>query len=82
MNYSQETWKRKKFDDLLSRFCNAVCNQNTIERWIKRCILPFFEKGHLGIAKNYRGMTLISVVAKVYIAPSLNRIVPEIGKIL
>ena len=32
----------------------------TIDRWTKGCILPFPKKGDLGIAKNYRGITLSS----------------------
>ena len=45
-----EVWKIRKFDDLLLRFCNAVYNQNTIDRWTKDCIFPFSKKGDLGIA--------------------------------
>ena len=55
---------------------------NIIERWTKSCILPFLKKGDLGITKNYRGITLNSIVAKVYNALLLNYIQPEIEKIL
>ena len=48
----------------------------------KSCILPFSKKGDLGIIKNYRGITLTSIVAKVYNALLLNRIELEIEKIL
>ena len=41
------------FDDILLRHCNAVYNQNTIDRWTKGCILPFPKKGDLGLAKRY-----------------------------
>ena len=47
-----EVWKTKQFDDILVRHCNAVYNQNPINRWTKRCILPFPKKGDLGLAKN------------------------------
>ena len=58
--------------------CNAVYNQNTIDRWTKRCILPFSQKGDLGIAKNYRNIALTSIAAKIY-----NAIIePKIEKIL
>ena len=30
-----EVWKTKKFNDILLRYCNAVYNQNTIDRWTK-----------------------------------------------
>ena len=46
--------------------CNAVYNQNSIDRWTKGCILPFHRKGDLRISKNYRGITLTSTAAKVY----------------
>ena len=46
--------------------CNAVYNQNPIDRWMKGCILPFPKEGDLGLAKNYRGITLTSIAAKIY----------------
>ena len=48
-----EVWKTRQFDDILLQQCNAVYNQNTIDRWMKGCILPFPKKGDLGLAKNY-----------------------------
>ena len=33
---------------------------------MKGCILPFPKKGDLGSAKNYRGITLTSIAAKIY----------------
>ena len=47
-----EIWKTRQFDDILLRHCNAVYNQNTIDRWTKGCIHPFSKKRHLGLAKN------------------------------
>ena len=38
---SPEVWKTRKIDDRLLRYCNAVYNQNAIERLIKGCILSF-----------------------------------------
>ena len=52
-----EVWKTRKFDDILLRYCNAVYNQNTINRWTKSCILPFPKKVDLRVAKNYQGIT-------------------------
>ena len=72
-----EVWKTRQFDDILLRHCNAVYNQNPIDRWMKGCILPFPKKGDLGLAKNYRGIT-----AKIYNALLRNRIEPEIDNIL
>ena len=77
-----EVWKTRQFDDILLRHCNAVYNQNPIDRWVKGCILPFPKKGDLGLAKNYRGITLISIAAKIYNALLRNRIEPKIDNIL
>ena len=77
-----EVWKTGKFDDLLLRYCNAVYNQNTIERRTTGCILLFSKKDALGIAKKYRGIIITSIVAKIYNALLLNLIEPEIERIL
>ena len=77
-----EVWKMRQFDDILLQHCNAVYNQNPIDRWTKGCILPFPKKGDLGLAKNYRGITLTSIAAKIYNALLRNHIVPQIDKIL
>ena len=77
-----EVWKTRQFDDTLLRHCNAVYNQNPINRRTKGCILPFPKKGDLGLAKNYRGMTLTSIAAKIYNALLPNRIEPKIEIIL
>ena len=44
-----ELWQTK-FDAILLRYCNAVYDQNIINRWTKGCILPFPRKGDLEIA--------------------------------
>ena len=75
-------WKTRQFEDILLPHCNAVYNQNPIDRWIKGCILPFPKKGDLGLAKNYRGITLTSIAAKIYNALLRNCIVPQIDQIL
>ena len=49
---------------------------------MKGCILPFSKKGDLGLAKNYRGITLTSLAAKIYNALLRNRIEPNIDNIL
>ena len=77
-----EVWKTRQFDDILLRQCNAVYSQNRIERWMKGCILPFPKKGDLGLAKNYRGIILTSIAAKIYNALLRNRIEPKIDNIL
>ena len=77
-----EVWKTRQFDDILLRHCNAVYNQNPIDRRMKGCILPFPKKGDFGLAKNYRGITLTSIAAKIYNALLRNRIEPKIDHIL
>ena len=72
-----EVWKTRQFDDILLRHCNAVYNQNPIDRWMKGCILPFPKKGDLRLAKNYR-----AIAAKIYNALQRNRIEPKIDNIL
>ena len=54
--------------------------KNTLDRWTKGSILPFPKKGDLGIAKNFRGITLTSITAKIYNALLRNRIEPKIEK--
>ena len=46
------------------------------------CILPFPKKGDLGLAKNFRGITLTSLAAKIYNVLQRNRIGPKIDNIL
>ena len=48
----------------------------------KSCIFPFPKKCDLGIVKNYQGITLTSIAAKIYYALLFNRIELEIHKIL
>ena len=49
---------------------------------MKGCILPFPKKSDLGLAKNYRGITLTSIAAKIYSALQRNHIEPKIDNIL
>ena len=77
-----EVWKTRKFDDILLQHCNSVYNQNPIDRWMKGCILPFPKKGELGLAKDYQGITLTSIAAKIYNALLRNCIEPKIDNIL
>ena len=77
-----EEWKTRQFNDILLRHCNAVYNQNPIDRWMKGCILPFPKKSDLGLAKNYQDITLTSIAAKIYNALLRNCIEPKIDIIL
>ena len=64
-----EVWKTKAFNDIL---CNEVYNGNHIEVWNEGCVVPFPKKGDLGITGNYRGITLTSIVDKIYNTMILN----------
>ena len=77
MKYPQKYGKQGN----LTTYCNAVYNQNIIDRWTKGCIPPFSKKGDLIIAKNYRGITLTSIEAKIYNPLLINRIEPKMEKI-
>ena len=69
-----EVWETREFNGILPWHCNAVYNQKTIDKWTKRCILPFPKKGNLWIAKNYRGITIhTSIAAKIYNTKQHNR---------
>ena len=70
-----EVWKTREFYDILLWHCNAVYNQNTIDRWTNGGILPFPKKDDLGIA-------LTSIAVKIYNALLHNNIEPKIEKIL
>ena len=48
---------------------------------MKGWILPFPKKCDLGLVKNYRGITLTSIAAKIYDALQRNRIEPKIDNI-
>ena len=45
---------------------------------MKGCILPFPKKGDLGLTKNYQGIILTSIAAKIYNALLWNLIEPKI----
>ena len=49
---------------------------------MKGCILSFPKKGDLGLAKNYRGITLTSIASKIYNARLRNCIEPKMDTIL
>ena len=74
-----EVRKTREFDNILLRHSNAVYNQNKIDG---QRDASFPKKGDLGLAKNYRDITLTSIVAKIYNALLHNCIKPKIEKIL
>ena len=61
-----KVWKTREFDDLQLRHCNTIYNEKTIDRLTKRCILSIANKGNLAITKNYRGIIVTFIAAKIY----------------
>ena len=75
-----EVSKTRQFDDILLRHCNAVYNQNQIDRWMKGCILPFPKKGWPRISQELpRYNTYIQSSQNALLR---NRIEPKIDNIL
>ena len=54
--------------------CNAVYKQNTKEKCMKGCIFLFSKKGDLETTKNFKGIPVTAITAKVYYVLLLNRI--------
>ena len=58
-------------------FCQEVYVKNIApSQWITNLIVPVPKKGNLTLKTNYRGITLMSMAAKVYNKILLNRIRP------
>ena len=77
-----DVWKTRKFDDIFLRLCNAVYEENAIEKWTKGYIPRFVKKDDLSIVKNYKGITITAIAVKVYNTLLLNRVNLKIEKIL
>ena len=77
-----EVWETSHFNNILLQSCNAVYQQQEIQVWTEGCIMPFPKKGDLGLVTNYRRITLTPIAAKIYNAMLLNRIQPELKKVL
>ena len=60
-----EIWKINECQDFLLIFCNKVYEQDPIDIWNKGCIIPLLKKGDLSSSKNYRGITLTYIAAKI-----------------
>ena len=82
LHEAAQVWKIDDFHQVLLDFCNNVHNQDPINRWRKGCLLPIPKKGNLAITKNYRGITLTAIPAKIYNLMLLNRIRPKIDPVL
>ena len=81
-NIPPEVWKSGILLEPLLKICNNTFNKDKPIIWSKGDIVPFPKKGNLGYAKNYTGITLICIAAKIYNRMLLNRIRPHIEPIL
>ena len=61
--------------------CNDVYEKNIPpEQWIVNAIIPIHKKGDKSNVTNYRGVSLMSAIAKIYNKMLLNRIYVEVNK--
>ena len=76
-------WKDPPFHDLLLRFCNHTFSSlRPPSAWTKSGIVPIPKKGDLTLPLNYRGISLISIAAKIYNKLLLNCLVPAVDPLL
>ena len=63
--------------------CQQVYENHTApKQWTTNLIVPIPKKGNLQLMTNYRGISLMSIVAKVYNKVLLNRLQPVVDKLL
>lgn len=69
--------------DVIHAFCSEVYTSLSPPRqWITNVIIPLPKKGDLSLMTDYRGISLMSIAAKVYNKILLNRIRPHVDPIL
>ncbi len=79
-----EILKRCNLDDIILEFCNIALSSGdeAPEQWSIKNIIPFRKTGDLSLGSNYRGISLSSLVAKVYNKMILNRKRPILDPLL
>ncbi|XP_015753298.1 PREDICTED: uncharacterized protein LOC107333054 [Acropora digitifera] len=74
-----EILKRCDLDSIILDFCNrALTNRQIPSQWSVLNIIPIPKTGDLSLGSNYRGISLSSIVAKIYNKMILNRIRPKL----
>ena len=69
--------------DIVCGFCSEVYSSLTPpSQWTTSVIVPLPKKGDLSLMTNCRGISLLSITAKVYIKSLLNRIRDHVNPIL
>ena len=75
--------KRCDLDQIVLDFCNkALTKGEKPDHWSISNIIPLPKKGDLSDPKNYRGISLSSLVAKTLNKMVLNRLKPEVEEVL
>ena len=76
-------WKDEKFHQLLLNLCNHTLSTSIAPKlWHQSQIIPLPKKGDLSLVTNYRGISLMSIAAKLYNKMILNRLVPFVEPLL
>ena len=74
-NIPPEVFKCCDFDEICLQFCNdALTKNDKPDLWSFMNIIPVPKSGDLSNTNNYRGISLICIVAKIYNRMILNRI--------
>ena len=76
-------WKDENFHKLLLQLCNHTLSTFKAPKiWHQSQIIAMLKKGDLSFVTNYRGISLMSIAAKLYNKMILNRIVPFVEPLL
>ena len=74
-NIPPEVFKQCDFDEICLEFCNRALTENDKpELWSFMNIIPVPKSGDLSNTNNYRGISLMCIIAKMYNRLILNRI--------
>ena len=77
-----EVWKTRRFNDISLNLAIPYKTKVLFRSGLKDAYFPSQKKGDLSLATNYRGITLTPIAAKIYNSMLLNRIQPEVEKVL
>ena len=76
-------WKSQMFEEFLLSLCNLCFSEKKCpSHWRCAQIIPVPKKGDLSLPTNYRGISLMSIAAKIYNKLILNRLVPSVEPLL
>ena len=76
-------WKDPSFHSILLKYCNYAFKSSVCPKvWPTSQIIPFPKKGDLSLATNYRGISLLSIAAKIYNKLIFNRLIPKVDPLL